>query len=259
MPVRRARGALRRRGWLGRWRQARTSAQSVVVGAQPVDGVAAGELRRAQALDEVAALDPTGILHRGEHAVDGGEPSGHTLSGGGPAGEHAVTSEQCLGRRRGRAEWPTPVARSAGTSARGRRRRPAGGRRADLAGASGAKWPRLDGAAAACRDRSAASESLVSAPAQTRSHRARVDDVCGVAGERRVNATGEQRDTVAEEVEQRCVHVGGVVDDRVTVAAASLTGRPGRSPTHPSPRGRAPAPNQITSPEPVSSSSQAGW
>ena len=104
-----ARAGQRRTGWPGRWRRARPRGPRRGAGAAgwcaashppgtgvshsgvSLAGLAAasarmrstapgrGELRRAEALDEVAAPHPPGLLERLEHRVDGGEAAGRAL------------------------------------------------------------------------------------------------------------------------------------------------------------------------------------
>ena len=198
----RARAARRRRGWPGRSRPARrraglSSAVARVAGerAQPVDRAGRRRTGRRRApLDEVAAPAAAGLLERGQHLVDAGEAAGHALAHHRAAGDHAVPLEQPLGRG---VRAPGRVGLELGQQrpAAGGRRRPGAGRqvgaaaaaarasgRAAAAGGCGGRCGRREVSA-----RSGARVSLVSRPAQTRSHSAAVERlvVGGADGGRR--------------------------------------------------------------------------
>ncbi len=76
---------------------------------QPVHGPGQRELGTAEPFDEVAAPHPAGVLHRAEHRIDPGEPTGKPLSQDGVAHDDPVSfqhllgagSGDLLGRRRG--------------------------------------------------------------------------------------------------------------------------------------------------------------
>ena len=97
-----ATAAPRRRGWPGRWRPARPrsawrrSATSEKVRSRSM-APAVPNCAAPEAGDEVAAPAAAGLLERGEHLVDGGEPARHPLAHHGAAGDHAVPVEQPLG------------------------------------------------------------------------------------------------------------------------------------------------------------------
>ena len=63
-------------------------------GPQPVEGARQGELRGTEPIDEVAAPDPAGILHRAEDRVDGAEATLDALGRDGLAGQDAVALEE---------------------------------------------------------------------------------------------------------------------------------------------------------------------
>ena len=75
----------------------RTSAQRVrgiAHRAKSVERTGQCELRRPEAIDEVAAPDPTGILHGPQDWVDGAEAAVNAVGGDGLAGHHPVALEQ---------------------------------------------------------------------------------------------------------------------------------------------------------------------
>jgi hypothetical protein len=89
----------------------------------PVDGAGHRELRPAEALDEVAAAAPPGLLVGLEHRVDRGEAARRVLGHDGAPGDDAVPVEQSLGgcmRPPGRVCLPLRQQRPTA----GRRRRP---------------------------------------------------------------------------------------------------------------------------------------
>ena len=80
----------------------------------------AGELGRAEPLDEVAAADPAGLLERREHPVDGGEAAGSAFGRDRAAGHDAVAVEQ---------HSAVACARTVGSASRLGQQRPAAGDR----------------------------------------------------------------------------------------------------------------------------------
>ena len=137
-------------------------------GAHPVDGTRDGELRRAEALDEVAAAAAAGVLERRQHRVDRREPPGDLLGRDRAAGEHAVAVQQRFGdgvqppgRGRLAIGQPPPAARQ-----------PSAGRRgsAARAGRSG-RTASAGGAAATAARRPRAGLARRAAPATARACR----------------------------------------------------------------------------------------
>ncbi len=129
------------------------------------------ELRRPEPVDEVAAPDPAGLLHRAQDRVDGREAAVDALGRDRLAGQDAVALEE--GQALGVEPLGGPARRASGL---GRDERPATGRlgrseRRQPAGpAAGRRAPlpvRFQRSA-----RSGANVSLVTSPAQTRSHSA---------------------------------------------------------------------------------------
>ena len=110
-------------------------------GAQPVDRAGQRELRGTEPVDEVAAPDATGFLHRAQDRIDGAEAAVDALGGDRLAGQDAVPLEEreasaaCsrsvgVGRRRG---GSTSDQRPAASGRTERREAAAGaGRRAPL-------------------------------------------------------------------------------------------------------------------------------
>ncbi len=109
---------------------------------QSIEGTRQGELRGPEALDEIAAPDPAGILHRAQDRVDGTEPARDAFGGHGLAGHDAMPLEQGetlgmepLGRRDGR------NGQTAGRNGRiARRHGPLGQNQRPAAG--GFRWPK---------------------------------------------------------------------------------------------------------------------
>ena len=74
--------------------------RGVAFRAQQIDRAGLGELRAAQAGDEVAAAHAAGVLEPAQHRVDGAEAARHRLERGDVAGDHAVARQQLLRERR---------------------------------------------------------------------------------------------------------------------------------------------------------------
>ena len=248
---------------------------------QPVDGAGRGELRGAEALDEVAATHPARVLEGRQHAVGGGEPAGDALGDDRSAGDHAVPFEQELRdgvRPHGRVllaggqQRPPPRHRSAGRRGTGgRRARP---RRAD---------PSADRTAAAvarawCRGRLRCAVRPATEPGAQRRERvvgehARPDEVPQRGDERRVVlGTEGTADGVGERAEEAGAAAGQHGEDRSVQLVPTAPGRSRRRPrggsaarvsagcsaTQPSSPGSGTVPRPQISPAAVSSSSSAG-
>ena len=67
--------------------------------AKAVDCAGRAELRRTQPFDEVAATNPTGLLGRGQDAVDAGETARDVFRTNRPAGQDAIAVQEHLGPR----------------------------------------------------------------------------------------------------------------------------------------------------------------
>ena len=127
--------AARRRTALAGSVAARTSAGAGVAGvqraglrAQPVDRARQRELCGAEALDEVAAAGPAGLLGRLEHRVDRGEATGDPLADHGAAGDQRRTGRAAPRRRRPPVGSTSLVAGGQPRPAPGHRRRCRSGR-----------------------------------------------------------------------------------------------------------------------------------
>src|SRR5581483_3482239 len=120
----------------------RPSAGRVAEAPEAVDGAGQGELGRPETGHEPPPADPAGLLQRPQHAVQPGEAARDALAEDGLPGEDAVAVEQL----------ECPAVGHGGGRRRGLEQR--GDERPAIAARSGA------------------SVSLVTSPAQTRSHRA---------------------------------------------------------------------------------------
>ena len=138
--------------------------------AQPVEGARQRELRRPEPVDEVAAPDAAGLLHRPQDRVDGGEPAVDALGGDRLAGQDAVALEE------GQAQGVEPLGRPGDGSGVRRDERPAAGGLGRSEAVSRPGRPTVRRAPLPVRfqrrARSGANVSLVTSPAQTRSHSA---------------------------------------------------------------------------------------
>ena len=217
-------------------------------GAQAVDRAGQGELGRPEAGHEVAPADAAPLLQRPQHRVDAGEAALGALAQRRLPGEHAVALEQLGGPGVGQLGGD-----GRGVEQRADQRPPAGaGGRAE----PGQAGPRPGGAGPAAlrtlpptNARSGASESLVTRPAHTRSHRAAstVGVVVGQAGLLHgLHEVGPERGApLLEPVEQRPVdglvgQLGGLVGRRhqqrrlvaEDQAHPAVVGPDGPAPTH---------------------------
>ena len=214
-----------------------------------------------------------------QHPVDGGEPAGHPLGHHRAPGDHAVPVQQHLGggvrpqgRRRSRrraaatsgrppsAARPGPAIAAAGRGTGAGRPQQASPRRASRAAVrrpAGARPP------AGSRARSGASVSLLTSPAQTRSHSA-VGDAASASSGAAVHRVGracrkKSAPPPAEHVEHRLVQRVRS-SDRVGAGSGQRQRRGvGRVQRHPAVAARQRAvPGPETSPAAVSSSSMRG-
>ena len=213
----RARGVRRRRGWPGRWRPGRRRpawrrrSTSLKVRSRSM-APGGAELGGAQPVDEVAAPAAAGVLEGREHLVGGGEPARLPLADDGAADDHAVPVEQALGGGVGAAGrvgveggQQRPAARRLGRAGAGRRH-PAGSSRPCVGGPAAAwcgGW--------ACRTRVSARSgvrvSLLTRPAQTRSHRAAAQGLVVGRADRVGELAEEPRAAGRERVEDGLVEL----------------------------------------------------
>ena len=149
---------------------ARRALVAVAHRAQPVERAGKRELGCTEPVDEVAAPDPTRLLERAEDRVDAGEPALDPSADDRLAGQHAVPLEQGRAPGRGVARsgrrastGSTSDQRPAASGGPSAVRRPGRPRRAPA--------PEPDGRFQRSA-RSGANVSLVTSPAQTRSHSA---------------------------------------------------------------------------------------